>query len=184
MENNVFDRMDEIFTSLRRSVNRLNPPKRKRLVLEWLETWSRYLNLEQSFDYTKLRRYERGDIIFADFGFKVGNEFGGKHYAIVVENENQASNGTVIVVPMKSLDSDEEEKLDELDWKDVNLGKGLITWKPDKYNIAKVNQICALSKMRIIRPKSENETIIKLTDQELLNKIDRLIVKLLTRNNF
>lgn len=174
----IFNRMDEVFANFRAAVTRLRPPKRKRIILEWIERWSNLLSRESTFDPASIRRYERGDIIFADFGFKVGHEFGGLHYAVVIENDNAASNGTVVVVPMKSADN--EEELVELDWKDVNLGKGVLPWKPDKYNIAKVNQVCALSKLRIVHPKSQSEMIINIRDQGLMDEIDKILIRLCT----
>lgn len=177
----VFSRMNDIFDTLKRTVSKLSPPKRKRLVLEWIDVWHKYLSLENSFKPSSLRRYERGDVIFANFGFKVGNELGGCHYAIVIENENQPTNGTVIVIPMKSIEK--EEELASLDWKDFNLGKGIIPWKMDIYNIAKVNQVCALSKMRIIKPKSQHERIINIAGTGLLEEIDKLLMKICTSKN-
>ncbi|MDD2422018.1 MAG: type II toxin-antitoxin system PemK/MazF family toxin [Heliobacteriaceae bacterium] len=174
----IFSRMDDVFSAFRKSVNRLRPTKRKRLALEWLETWSNYLAYEHKFAPTSIRRYVRGDVVFANFGFKVGNEFGGCHYAVVIENNNAATNGTVIVVPLKSLKS--EAEISGLDWKDVFLGRGIIPWKEDILTIAKVNQLCALSKMRIIHPTSQSEKIINLSGTGLMKKIDKILLRLCT----
>lgn len=156
-------------------------------VSQWLSSWIYYLAAEKDFDSNKLMTYKRGDIVHVNFGFNVHNELGGTHYAVVVENDNPSSNGTVTVVPLKSADS-EEEAISELhDKTEVYLGKGIVIMGQgkDKYTIAKVNQIRAIDKMRILKPRNSKKDIVYPVDSkirnDMLNKIDQKIVELYTK---
>lgn len=156
-------------------------------VSQWLSSWIFYISTEKDFDSTKLMTYKRGDIVHVNFGFNVHNELGGTHYAVVVENDNPSSNGTVTVVPLKSADT-EEEALAELHEKtDVYLGKGIVVigQGKDKFTIAKVNQMRAIDKMRILKPRNSKKDTIYPIDSEIrktmLDKIDKKIVELYTR---
>lgn len=154
---------------------------------QWLNAWIYYLSAEKEFDSNRLMTYKRGDILHVNFGFNVHNELGGTHYAVVVENDNPSSNGTVTVVPLKSADS-EKEALSELhDKTEVYLGKGIVIMGQgkDKYTIAKVNQIRAIDKMRILKPRNSQKDVVYPVDSEIrnemLNKIDMKIVELYTK---
>lgn len=156
-------------------------------VSQWLNAWIYYISTEKDFDSGKLMTYKRGDILHVNFGFNVHNELGGTHYAVVVENDNPSSNGTVTVVPLKSADS-EEEALAELHEKtEVYLGKGIVIMGQgkDKYTIAKVNQMRAIDKMRILKPKNTQKDTVYPLDKEvrnnMLNKIDEKIISLYTK---
>lgn len=155
--------------------------KRGTILYSWLATWiEKYLDWELTFDPTMRRAYERGDIVYANFGFKVGSEIGGVRYALVIENNNAKSNNTVTVIPLSS--SDEEDY--EPEQSDVILGKNIITDTPKKANkitVAKVNQICALSKLRIIKPKHSGHAVNKLSDPDLLDAIDKKIIEMYTK---
>ena len=78
--------------------------KKVDLLSYWIEEYTRYLTWEESFDPKKVKRYSRGDVIKVNFGFRVGNELGGLHFAVVIESDNAHSAGTIIVVPLKSTD--------------------------------------------------------------------------------
>ncbi|ADU30344.1 type II toxin-antitoxin system PemK/MazF family toxin [Evansella cellulosilytica] len=86
-----------------------------RKLLFWLNTWSTdYLRNENNFNYQELLSYKRGMVVKADFGFKVGSEQGGLHYALIIENENSKSNKTVTVIPLGSLpDNKTPEDIDQ-----------------------------------------------------------------------
>lgn len=69
---------------------------------QWLYGYSKYLRFEKTFKPQKLIKYHRGDVVKINFGFNVGNELGGVHYAIVLDNNNAHSSGTLTVVPLSS----------------------------------------------------------------------------------
>lgn len=153
-------------------------------VSQWLSSWIYCIAAEKEFDSSKLMTYKRGDIVHVNFGFNVHNELGGTHYAVVVENDNPASSGTVMVVPLKSADSEEDAKKEIHERTDVYLGKGIVVMGQgkDKYTIAKVNQMRAIDKMRILKPRNSKKDTVYPLDAEIrkdmLNKIDKKISEL------
>lgn len=80
--------------------------KKANLLSYWLEDFSDYIRRENSFNPTEIISYKRGDVIKANFGFNVGSEHGGLHYAIVLDNDNHHSSPVVTVVPLSSGTSD------------------------------------------------------------------------------
>lgn len=76
--------------------------KKANLISYWLESFSNYVAFEEKFDSTKLLRYKRGSVIRLNFGFNIGNEMGGLHYAVVVENSNARNSNVITVVPLSS----------------------------------------------------------------------------------
>lgn len=46
--------------------------------------------------------YQRGEIIYADFGKGVGHEFSYKHFCIVINKKDNKNNGKVTVIPLTS----------------------------------------------------------------------------------
>lgn len=68
----------------------------------WLRQYLHYIMYENTFKPTMLPRYARGQILLVNFGFRIGNELGGPHYAIVLDNDNRKKDGLITVVPMVS----------------------------------------------------------------------------------
>lgn len=93
--------------------------KKANLLSYWLEDFSDYIREENSFNPTKIISYKRGDVIKANFGFNVGSEHGGLHYAIVLDNNNLHSSPVITVVPLSSGTADTTYQ------RDVFLGKEL-----------------------------------------------------------
>ncbi len=73
--------------------------KRHKLFTNWVQAMVDYFRRESnpkpSYDYV------RGQVILVDFGFNVGNEFGGNHYAVVLL-DSPARNPKVVVLPLTS----------------------------------------------------------------------------------
>ena len=76
--------------------------KKAALLYYWLRDYKNYIKNEGKFSSKYLPAYERGAIVNVNFGFNVGNEFGGLHYAVVLADSGPA-NPNVIVLPLKSL---------------------------------------------------------------------------------
>lgn len=76
--------------------------KKVQLVSKWLIDFSNYVRFEKQFDPKRNLAYKRGDIVKVNFGFNVGSELGGVHYAIVIDNHNRHSSDTLVVVPLSS----------------------------------------------------------------------------------
>jgi len=142
--------------------------KKQYLINDWLGVWSTYIAFESKFDPKRLVYYKRGDIIHAHFGYNVGNELGGTHYAVVVENNNNNASGILTVVPISSLE--EGKTKNDLYKTEVYLGK--IIGNTECF--AMPTHIRPISKLRIIKPKRKNDGKITLPS-DLLDKIDEQI---------
>ena len=164
----------ETLTMLTESIASLDT-KQQHMVNDWLNIWSKYLLFENTFDSKRLVYYRRGDIVLAHFGYNVGSEFGGSHYAVVVENNNNISNTLVTVVPISSLEADKTK--DDLHKTEVFLGKII---GADIECFAMPIQIRPISKLRIIKPKHKSDGKITVPG-ELLDKIDEQIKIIFTK---
>ena len=150
--------------------------KQQDILNNWLNVWSKYLIWEKEFDSKRLIYYKRGDIVHAHFGYNIGSEFGGAHYAVVIENNNNISNDLVTIIPISSLEAGKTK--DDLHKTEVFLGR-IIGNDIDCY--AMPLQIRPISKMRIIKPKHKSDGKIILSG-DLLDKIDEQIKLIFTQN--
>lgn len=76
--------------------------KKVQLISKWLTDFSNYVMFEDKFEASRNIAYKRGDIVKVNFGFNIGSELGGVHYAIVIDNCNKHNANTVTVVPLSS----------------------------------------------------------------------------------
>ncbi|WP_462269059.1 type II toxin-antitoxin system PemK/MazF family toxin [Ruminococcus bromii] len=77
--------------------------KRVSLLAYWLKDYSKYITEEDEFDPKKLIRYKRGDVLQVEFGYRIGRELGGRHYAVVIDVKNDFYSDTITVIPLISL---------------------------------------------------------------------------------
>lgn len=77
--------------------------KRSEKIAQWIENWVKYLKIEQVFNPRSIKGLKRGSIVYADFGFNVGREYGGLHYAIVLNKKDARSNHLLHVLPLTSV---------------------------------------------------------------------------------
>lgn len=77
--------------------------KRSEKIAQWIENWTKYLNTEKKFNSRSINALKRGSIVYADFGFNVGREYGGLHYAIVLNKKDARSNHLLHVLPLTSV---------------------------------------------------------------------------------
>ncbi|MCR5119489.1 MAG: type II toxin-antitoxin system PemK/MazF family toxin [Lachnospiraceae bacterium] len=77
-------------------------PKKVDLLSYWLHTYTNYLKFEDTFDPKKNIKYERGDIVRVNLGFNVGSEHGGRHYAVVLDNNNNHASPVITIIPLSS----------------------------------------------------------------------------------
>ena len=149
--------------------------KQSHLLAYWINDYAIYHDNERTFNISKSGRYVRGSVIKVNFGYNVGNEFGGLHYCIVLNKNDNLKNGTLNVLPLTS-------KKDNKRYPDycVNLGSDLY----DKLNvnsnssapiesIGLIHQITAISKQRIF-----NDPMLKKIriSNESLDLIDKKII--------
>lgn len=77
--------------------------KKANLISYWLKDYVQLINFEEKFEPTKNIAYKRGNIVKLNFGFNVGSEYGGLHYAIVVDNRNSHNSPVLTVIPLTSV---------------------------------------------------------------------------------
>lgn len=87
--------------------------KRAALLYYWLRDYRNYISNEKAFSSKYLPCYRRGNIINVNFGFNLGSELGGLHYAVVLADSTQ-SNPTVVVAPMTSYKAGRKIRKDAL----------------------------------------------------------------------
>lgn len=93
----ILDELDIFFNEL--DSNRSNKTK------YWLKDYIRFQREEIKMSKIKnkgYKKYNKGDVIKAHFGFRVGREFGGLHYAIVIGGYENRKSDTLTVIPLKS----------------------------------------------------------------------------------
>lgn len=76
--------------------------KKADLISYWLKDYTRYIEFEERFDPKRYIAYKRGDVIKVNFGFNIGAEYGGLHYAVVLDNHNDHASPVVTVAPLTS----------------------------------------------------------------------------------
>ena len=151
-------------------------PKVQIILTDWINKWSKYIVREQNFKPDFLPYYKRGDVVYADFGFNVGAEYGGIHYAVIVEINNNKRNGNVIVVPLTSLGKN--KSISEIPKADVYIGDNVIEWT-DSATVAKPNQIRSISKMRIVKPVRKDDKRARLNSEQMTlieNRLKELLI--------
>lgn len=76
--------------------------KNAALLTYWLFDYLRYLQMEDTFNPRFNINYQRGQIVYVNFGYRIGSELGGCHYAIVLDVKNAKTNSQITVIPLKS----------------------------------------------------------------------------------
>lgn len=146
--------------------------KKRNIITSWIVKWASYLKREDSSAPYRQCGYLPGQIILVDFGFRVGNELGGRHYAVVIENNCNPKSGTILLAPVSSYDPKEGEYPRPYN---VDLGIGVIS-NNDKGAEVLISQIGFYSKIRIENSKK------KMLPPKLYNRIvDALYKKIGTK---
>lgn len=76
--------------------------KKAALLYYWLRDYRNYIKNESKFNSVHTPPFRRGNIVNINFGFNLGSELGGLHYAIVI-SDSIPKNPMLIVAPMTSL---------------------------------------------------------------------------------
>ena len=140
--------------------------KKSELITYWLRDYISYLKFEEKFTPKKMKGYSRGDIIKVNFGFNLGNEEGGLHYAVVIDNENSQASGVVTVIPLSSL-----KKNETISKYDVCLGSELYNLMKHKYNLHNLMYEKSIENARIESVKCKKE-LDRMDDELNLIKND------------
>lgn len=82
--------------------------KKSNLLAYWIKDFSKYHDEEKTFTAKSLKIFKRGDIVKANLGFNIGNELGGLHYCVVINNNDNLYSGNLNVIPLSSVKEDKE----------------------------------------------------------------------------
>ena len=179
------------------SSNDTRENKRASLLSYWIKNYIQMLRHERPQSY---RRFQRGDVVKVDFGFRIGSEHGGLHYAVILNSNDSRQAPVVTVVPLTSLKS--EEQRNSLHFGEIDLGDQLVQKLRSKLmqspapalqrevdrlkigSIALTNQIVTISKVRITDPVRGSSPLsgIRL-DSDAMDKIDTVLKVFLFTNN-
>lgn len=177
LQENVGNKFDNALQELKVAISEL-PAKKQGIIADWILTWTKYLRYERTFIPDMLGRYKRGDIVHLNLGFNVGNEQGESHYAVVVDVNNNRKSGCVVVVPISSLEAGKGRE--NVHGSEVYIGK--IMPNSDIESYAQPLQIRCISKLRIIKPKTDKDNVYRLSPS-LMDDIDRKIIELFTKKS-
>ena len=138
--------------------------KKANLISYWIKDYVSYLKFEDTFDPKRNISYKRGDIVKINFGFNVGSEYGGLHYAVVLDNNNAQSSPVVTVIPLTS-----QKQGKHIHPNDVDLGNELYISLKAKYD--------ALSKSldeksAIVSSLMQKANILDLESAEAYSRVD------------
>lgn len=136
-----------------------------------------YISSEDTFDSTRLLRYRRGSVIRVNFGFNVGKELGGMHFAVVIDNDNKRNADVLTVIPLSSTDGRTVHE------RNVDLGTELFTKILDAHNklysdakehLSTINEninafTSAIELFKRMQEKDANSPDIKKQIEEILN---------------
>ena len=128
----MIEHLESAILSLRRYLYslRLDNSKRAVLLSYWVKDYVSLLKKEEDFSVPQ-HKYNRGDIVQINLGFKIGRELGGRHFAVVIDNNNSMKSDIVTVVPLTSFK--ESGKLNNSLYKFV-LKKGLWDLHNEKFD--------------------------------------------------
>lgn len=163
-----------------------NKNKRASLISYWATDYVKYLKKEKTFTPPNYK-YSRGDIVLVNFGYRVGCELGGMHFAIVVDNFNSKKSPIMTVVPLSSKKKDHSYN----ETFSFELSKGvyeLYMEKREKLLNSAYENLNAIAVIRAQLDEISNEADIDNIDQskikENIRKINDKIkkVKLLDRD--
>lgn len=89
--------------------------KKAHLISYWVKDYVRMISFEENFEPARNIAYKRGNIVKLNFGFNIGNEYGGSHYGIVLDNKNAHNSPVVTVIPLTSQKDDKEIHANSVD---------------------------------------------------------------------
>lgn len=111
---------DEVINNKKASIKKLNQLleglindgnpqhlKKANLISYWLKDYVSLIDFEETFDPTRNISYKRGNIVKLNFGFNIGCEYGGLHYAVVLDEHNHHNSPVVTVIPLTSIKDDQ-----------------------------------------------------------------------------
>ena len=100
---NLNSQVDKLYSSTNKDSD--DARKRTQNDVEWLSTKTQFVMDEPSFVCDKEDELVRGAVVWIEFGFNIGNEFGGRHPAIILRK----TGSSIFVVPLSSQEPDDKK---------------------------------------------------------------------------
>lgn len=100
---NLNSQVDKLYSSTNKDSD--DARKRTHNYFEWLSTKTQFVMDEPSFVCDKEDELVRGAVVWIEFGFNIGNEFGGRHPAIILRK----TGSSIFVVPLSSQEPDDKK---------------------------------------------------------------------------
>lgn len=142
------------------------------LIANWLKYYFEYLQTEREFLERKhYKKFKFGQVVRVSFGFNLGHELGGIHYAIVLNKKDSPYSSDIIVVPLSS----KHKELPQND-KESRIDIGF------ELKNAIQNKIDKVAEKMLTYMRNINEKNIKEEDTQRLKKWMELYTKL--KNEF
>lgn len=143
----------------------------------WIRDYKNFIKQEKTFNPKYLPEYKYGSVIEMNLGFRVGSEFGGQHYGIVINKKDKKSNPNLTIIPMRSI----KEKIH---YSEVNIGNEFFNLAQNKVNLL-VEQYNSMKneleeeinklEKNILENRDENKKFIQ--QKEFDSKMKKLISK-------
>jgi mRNA-degrading endonuclease toxin of MazEF toxin-antitoxin module len=121
------------------------------LFLDAIQLHTTHLIKEKTFNFddVELESIKRGNIVWVDFGFNVGHEFGGKHPALILKYINDGED--LYVVPLDSGKLPENKKKENGKPKNGFVEIPMIDNKcVTVFNMDKMHRWCNVNRLRCI----------------------------------
>lgn len=131
-------------------------------IVYWLRDYKNYLKNEKRFEQGFVPTYKYGTIIQVNFGFNVQHEYGGLHYAIVLDKRDNKHKSTLTVMPLSSIK--EGADLEKLKNNNFILGTEFYQLYSNK-----INTLSETNKKRLKELRSDIDSLsekIKLSKDE------------------
>lgn len=112
MIENIYNDFISIIRKFTNNTKRNNDESKKRTInyLEWCKTKTDIIDKEQHFTLSASQEalIKRGNVLWVDFGFNIGSEFGGQHPALIIRKMGKG----VYVIPIDSgkIPDDKKDK--------------------------------------------------------------------------
>lgn len=169
--------LNEVNSKLKELVDKTNIEneddiKRTKNYLSALLSHIDAISRERNFTLTEQQKklLKRGQVVWVDFGFNIGVEFGGKHPAIILRVMSNYQNLTVLPIDGDTIDESTINKRKERDyWFEIPCIYGMkkmLRWT----NVYRVTEISSIR----VDFENTNNTYI---DFHLLDDLDRAIQK-------
>ena len=136
--------------------------KKAHLISYWIKDYVRMINFEDRFEPTKNIAYKRGNVVKINFGFKIGSEYGGLHYGVVLDNKNDHSSPVITVIPLTSVKDSSETHNNS-----VELGNDLYRTLKLKYDT--ISKSLKAEQQEITDTINAFSVLIEMVDEAINN---------------